>query len=161
METKSKDELKDFKNWYLKNNIIKTPYDNPLMFIDGIAGITLYRKKPYQVQLFICEPNTLIKEHTHPNIDSYEVFLWGMKFTHKGKTIINELMAKLKKDDFPRCSHWALRVKPNDLHGGLSSDKGGAFISIQKWLNNINPTHVSKDWNGEILGTKHQKQLNE
>ena len=161
METKSKDELKDFKNWYLKNNIIKTPYDNPLMFIDGIAGITLYRIKPYQVQLFICEPNTLIKEHTHPNIDSYEVFLWGMKFTHKGKTIINESMAKLKKDDLPRCSYWTLRVKPNDLHGGLSSDKGGAFISIQKWLNNINPTHVSKDWNGEILGKKHQKQLNE
>ena len=50
---KNKDDLKEFKNWFLKNNTIQVPYDNPLMFIDGIAGITLYRKKPYQVQLFI------------------------------------------------------------------------------------------------------------
>ena len=59
-QNKNKDDLKEFKNWFLKNNTIQVPYDNPLMFIDGIAGITLYRKKPYQVQLFICEPNNLI-----------------------------------------------------------------------------------------------------
>ena len=74
----------------LKNNTIQVPYDNPLMFIDGIAGITLYRKKPYQVQLFICEPNNLITEHSHPNIDSYEMFLYGMQFSHKGKIIIDK-----------------------------------------------------------------------
>lgn len=155
------DDLKDFKNWFLKNNTIKTPYDNPLMFIDGITGITLYRKKPFQVQLFICEPNTSILEHSHPNIDSYELFLWGMSFTHKGKTIINKEMATLKKNDISRCLNWTLRIKPNELHGGKSSNKGGAFISIQKWLNNINPTHVSKDWQGQPLGDKHKLQLNE
>ena len=160
-QLKNKDDLKEFKNWYFKNNTIKTPFDNPLMFIDGIAGITLYRKKPFQVQLFICEPNTKITEHGHPNIDSYEVFLWGMKFTHKGKVIIDESMAKLKRNDMPRCSYWSLRVKPNEIHGGLSSNKGGAFMSIQKWLHNITPTHVSKDWKGEILGKKHEKQLHE
>ena len=155
------DDLKDFKNWFLKNNTIQTPYDNPLMFIDGIAGITIYRKKPFQVQLFICEPNTFISEHSHPNIDSYELFLWGMSFTHKGKTIINKEMASLKKNDVSRCLNWTLRIKPNELHGGKSSDKGGAFISIQKWLNNINPTHVSKDWQGQPLGDKHKIQLDE
>ena len=156
---KNRDELKEFKNWYLKNNKIETPFRNPLMFIDGIAGITLYRKKSFQVQLFICEPNTLITEHSHPNIDSYEMFLWGMKFTHKSKVIINEKMAMLEKNDKPRCSHWTLRIKPNDLHGGQASEQGGAFISIQRWLNEIEPTHVSKDWKGDILGKKHQNQL--
>ena len=70
--------LKEFKNWYLKNNLINVPYNNPIMFIDGISGVTIYRKEQFQVQLFICEPNTLIKEHSHPNIDSYEVFLSGI-----------------------------------------------------------------------------------
>ena len=156
---KNKDDLKEFKNWFLKNNTIKTPYDNPLMFIDGIAGITLYRNKPFQVQLFICEPNVKITEHTHPNIDSFEVFLWGMKFTHNGKVIIDENMAKLKRNNLPRCSQWSLRVRPNEIHGGLSSNKGGAFLSIQKWLNNKNPTHVSKDWKGKLIGEKHRKQI--
>ena len=153
------DDLKEFKNWYLKNNLINVPYDNPIMFIDGISGITIYRKGQFQVQLFICEPNTLIKEHSHPNIDSYEVFLSGMEFTHKGKTIINKQMALLKRNDMPRCSKWTLRIKENELHGGQASNKGGTFISIQKWLNNITPTHVSEDWHGDILGNKHKKQL--
>ena len=38
---------------------------------------------------------------------------------------------------------------------------GSAFISIQKWLNNIKPTHVSKDWHGKPLGNKHKIQLKE
>ena len=154
-------DLREFKNWYLKNNIIQTPFKEPLMFIDGIAGITLYRKKPFQVQLFICEPNTTITEHSHPDIDSYEVFLWGMSFTHKGQTIISHKMAMLEKNDMPRCFNWTLRVKPEDLHGGQASDKGGSFLSIQKWLNNIEPTHVSKNWKGNSLGAKHIAQLNE
>ena len=158
---KNKDELRDFKNWYLKNNKIQTPFNNPLMFIDGIAGITLYRQKPFQVQLFICEPNTIITEHSHPNIDSYEVFLWGMSFTHKGKTIINNKMAMLEKNGVPRCYKWTLRVKPSDLHGGQASNKGGSFLSIQNWLNGIEPSYVSKDWKGNVLGPKHQTQLKE
>ena len=159
MKHTKNDDLKEFKNWYLKNNTIQIPYNNPLMFIDGIMGITLYRKEQFQVQLFICEPNVIIKEHLHPNIDSYEMFLWGMEFTHKGKTIINKQMALLERNNMPRCSNWTLRIKQNELHGGQSSNKGGAFISIQKWLNNIKPSHVSEDWTGNILGDKHKEQL--
>jgi hypothetical protein len=163
METlnKNKDDLKEFKNWFLKNNTIQVPYDNPLMFIDGIAGITLYKKKPYQVQLFICEPNTQITEHSHPNIDSYEMFLYGMEFSHKGKIIIDKKMSMLRKKNIPRLANVTLRIKPNDIHGALSSNKGGSFISIQKWINDLNPTHVSKDWHGKPLGNKHEKQLDE
>lgn len=160
-QTKSKDDLKEFKNWFLKNNTIQVPYDNPLMFIDGIFGITLYKKKPYQVQLFICEPNTEITEHSHPNIDSYEMFLYGMEFSHKGKIIIDKRMSMLRKKNIPRLANVTLRIKPNDIHGALSSNKGGSFISIQKWLNNINPSHVSKDWTGKPLGKKHKIQLKE
>ena len=160
-QIKSKDDLKEFKNWFLKHNTIEVPYDNPLMFIDGIAGITLYKKKPYQVQLFICEPNTEITEHSHPNIDSYEMFLYGMEFSHKGKTIIDKRMSMLRKKNIPRLANVTLRIKPNDIHGALSSNKGGSFISIQKWINDLNPTHVSKDWHGKPLGNKHEKQLDE
>tara|TARA_Y100000592_G_C5247479_1_gene211239 strand:- start:70 stop:543 length:474 start_codon:yes stop_codon:yes gene_type:complete len=153
------DTLKNFKNWYLEKNIIKPPLLNGLMFIDGIAGITLYRSKPFQVQMFICNPDTKIKEHSHPNVDSYELFLWGMTFTHKGKTIINQDMAFKEKNNYPRCSYWTLRVKPNDLHGGFASNKGGAFISIQEWLHGHEPKNVSEDWQGDLLGPQHKLQL--
>ena len=157
------DELENFKIWYLsKQPTINfcVPFSNPLMFIDGISGLTLYRENNFQVQLFICEPNINIPEHTHPNIDSFELFLYGMKFTHSGKTIIDSDMALKEKNKIPFCSYQTIRVKPNDWHGGVSSKNGGAFISIQHWLNDTKPTHVSDDWQGEVVGKKHKQQLN-
>jgi len=157
------DELENFKISYLsKQPTINfcVPSSNPLMFIDGISGLTLYRENNFQVQLFICEPNINIPEHTHPNIDSFELFLYGMKFTHSGKTIIDSDMALKEKNKIPFCSYQTIRVKPNDWHGGVSSKNGGAFISIQHWLNDTKPTHVSNDWQGEVVGKKHKQQLN-
>jgi hypothetical protein len=157
------DELENFKISYLsKKPTINfcVPFSNPLMFIDGISGLTLYRENNFQVQLFICEPNINIPEHTHPNIDSFELFLYGMKFTHSGKTIIDSDMALKEKNKIPFCSYQTIRVKPNDWHGGVSSKNGGAFISIQHWLNDTKPTHVSDDWQGEVVGKKHKQQLN-
>tara|TARA_R100000541_G_scaffold930_2_gene4771 strand:+ start:1171 stop:1686 length:516 start_codon:yes stop_codon:yes gene_type:complete len=156
------DDLKQFKDWYKKNNTINIPHDKPLMFIDGIMGITLYRKGQYQVQLFICEPNNIITEHSHPNIDSYEMYLWGMEFSHLGKPIINKemsLMERRNKPGEPRWKGFTLRILPGERHDAKSSIHGGAFLSIQKWLNNIKPSHVSEDWDGNILGDKHKDQL--
>ena len=56
------DQLENFKNWYIAQKLIIrlcVPFDNPLMFIDGISGLTLYRENNFQVQLF-SEPNRLI-----------------------------------------------------------------------------------------------------
>jgi len=158
-QIKNKDVLTEFKDWYLTSKQIQTPYHNPLMFIDGICGLTLYRKKQFQVQLFICEPNVVIPEHIHPNIDSFELFLYGMKFTHNGEVAISENMALTENDGIPTMSYETIRVKPDDWHGGVSSKKGGSFISIQHWINNKKPTHVSADWKGNIIGEKHKQQI--
>ena len=81
-------KLAHFADWFLKSGGIKdvdAPSDkNTLLFIEGVHGITLYKKKPFQVQLFICQPNLNIPVHTHPNVDSYEVFLYGMSFKKCG-----------------------------------------------------------------------------
>ena len=156
------DQLENFKNWYIAQKLIIrlcVPFDNPLMFIDGISGLTLYRENNFQVQLFICEPDINIPEHIHPNIDSFELFLYGMKFTHSGKTIIDSNMALKENNEMPFHYYQTIRVKPNDWHGGTSSKNGGSFISIQHWLNNTKPTHVSDDWQGNVVGNKHKKQL--
>ena len=75
------DELSSFAHWYLTSGDIDrvyTPFKNPLLFIEGVSGIVLYRNKNYQVELFICQPNIIIPEHKHPDVDSYECFLYGM-----------------------------------------------------------------------------------
>ena len=60
------DALSHFADWFLNSgevNKVYTPFKNPLLFIEGVSGIVLYRSKPYQVELFICQPNLVIPEH--------------------------------------------------------------------------------------------------
>jgi len=157
------DKLSKFANWYLtsgKVNKVYTPFEKPLLFIEGVSGIVLYRSKPFQVELFICQPNLEIPEHTHPDVDSYELFLYGMKFTHSGKTIISEEQSLKEKNGMPLNAYKTIRVKPNDSHGGKASKNGGAFISIQHWLNDVEPSHVSSNWKGASMGKQHSQQAN-
>ena len=63
------DELSHFAHWYLTSGEVDkvyTPIKNGLLFIEGVSGIVLYRVKCFQVELFICQPNLVIPEHTHP-----------------------------------------------------------------------------------------------
>jgi len=157
------DELSRFAHWYLTSGKVDkfyTPIDKGLLFIEGVSGIVLYRSKPYQVELFICQPNLSIPEHTHPDVDSYECFLYGMNFTHSGQTVINDDQAMEENSGFPAYAYQTIRVKPNDIHGGTASKNGGAFISIQHWLNDVDPTHVSSNWSGDSMGKQHSSQAN-
>jgi hypothetical protein len=159
----NQDKLSHFAHWYLNSGEVDkvyTPMKNGLVFIEGVSGIVLYRVKSFQVELFICQPNCVIPQHTHPDVDSYECFLYGMKFTHSGKTIIDHEEAFKEEDGFPTNLYQTIRVRPNDPHGGTASDKGGAFISIQHWLNDVEPTHVSSNWDGNYMGKEHLKQAN-
>ena len=156
------DELSHFADWYLNSGNIKriyTPFKNPLLFVEKVISVVLYRKDNFQVELIICQPNTVIPEHKHPDVDSYECFLYGMKFTHSGETIINEEQALEEQDGYPVNAYQTIRVRTNDPHGGTASDKGGAFISIQHWLNGVEPTHVGSNWDGNSMGTNHSKQV--
>jgi hypothetical protein len=155
------DDLSYFADWYLNSGDIKriyTPFKNPLLFIEGVSGVVLYRKNNFQVELFICQPNTIIPEHTHPDVDSYELFLYGMKFTHSGEEVITNKQSEEEMEGMPSYAYETIRVKPNDPHGGVASKNGGSFLSIQKWLNDVEPTHVSSNWNGDTMGNNHKEQ---
>jgi hypothetical protein len=156
------DSLSQFADWYLNSGDIKriyAPHNDPLLFIDGVSGVVLYRRDNFQVELFICEPNVDIPVHTHPNVDSFELFLCGMEFTHNGKHAIDHEQSLEEIDGMPRYAYTTIRVRPNDPHGALSSKNGGSFLSIQHWLNGKPPTHVSSDWDGKtFMGESHKKQ---
>ena len=81
-----------------------------------------------------------------------------MKFTHSGETVIDSEEALEEIEGMPAYAYQTIRVRPNDPHGGTASKNGGAFISIQRWLNNVEPTHVSSNWNGDTMGDNHKEQ---
>jgi quercetin dioxygenase-like cupin family protein len=136
------DDLAGFKIWWEERRPFNTPTETPVMCYDAIYGVVLYRQAPYQVQLFIMPPDSFIEDHIHPNVDSYEVFLGGdIIFRCNGEEHVQDVLGA------------SIRVLPNSWHGGKFGKRGGSFLSIQKWLNNVPPTSVGNDWHDAANNT--------
>lgn len=139
------DDLTAFLQWWLATRPINTPVVSPTNFNGELSGVVLYRHNNYQVQLFIVQPNSTIEAHIHPNVDSYEVFVGGD---------INFMCDDTWYDQNVVGMH--IRVKPSSWHGGKFGEKGGCFLSVQKWLNGVPPTSVGDDWHDKqnnVVGT--------
>jgi hypothetical protein len=157
------DGLTDFLNWALQNLTIigMVPYKNPVWKIQDVTSTLLYRDPPYQIQMFSVPGGTVIPQHTHPNVDSYEVYLGGnINFSHKGKYVFKE--EELKEEENFKTSvarGGILRVRPDEEHGGVFGKEGGVFLSVQKWLNGVEPHCVAADYVGVVMGEDHYKKV--
>jgi quercetin dioxygenase-like cupin family protein len=129
------DDLAQFKDWWINNRPFNTPEINALSHVSDTYGVVLYRQSPYQVELFNVKPNSVIPLHTHPDVDSFEVFVGGdIEFICDGIVKKQNLLGG------------SIRVLPSSWHGGTFGERGGCFISIQKWLNGIEPKFVGDNW---------------
>lgn len=95
----------------------------------------MFRRDPFQVELFNVKPNSIIKPHKHPNVDSFEVYLSGdVDFMCDGQWYSQNVFGS------------SIRVQPSAFHGGRFGDSGGCFLSVQHWLNGFKPTFVGDNW---------------
>lgn len=167
-EWTDKDSLEDFLNWFFYGSpsIGKVPFLNTVTktsFNDNKNALTItwYNKPPFQVQLIIAEPGLIIPEHVHPNMDSFEVFVGGQINFFKNGVLetIDYNSLKLNENDYSPNRGNYLRVRPNDLHGGLFGESGGVFFSVQKWLNGVEPKDVTADWIGISYSSEHKSRI--
>lgn len=129
------DDLQAFLNWWKATRPLNTPPNGTLIYQKDTHGVVLYRQGPYQVELFTVKPNSEIVPHIHPNVDSFEVFVSGdISF------MCNDVWHEQNELGS------SIRVLPNSWHGGKFGARGGCFLSIQKWLNGVDPTFVGNDW---------------
>ena len=143
-------DLEFYLKHFFETKPILLPPANNLSFLEGFTGYTIDRYKQFQTQLFIAQPDTSVPDHIHPNIDSFEVAIYGMTFRHSGEVIgTPETMQP----------GGAVYVAHDDWHGGISSPTGGCFLSVQKWLNGVTPTSVERDWDGQPMGTQHSSAI--
>tara|TARA_R100000353_G_C6413001_1_gene170976 strand:- start:29 stop:556 length:528 start_codon:yes stop_codon:yes gene_type:complete len=156
------DELTSFLEWYLDAGLrIFVPHENFVHFVEGVTGLTIYRVDEFQVQLFTATPNTVIPSHTHPNVDSYEVALSGMEFYLNDKVVLPRWYADLKASncDLSTSHYEVVRVLPDCPHSAKAGKNGGSFMSVQRWLNGVEPTSVGNDWDGKTMGDNHNHQV--
>tara|TARA_A100000172_G_C2991097_1_gene92869 strand:+ start:62 stop:598 length:537 start_codon:yes stop_codon:yes gene_type:complete len=157
------DELTHFLEWYMKTGISPfVPLKKSIHFVEGLTSLCIYRQGSFQVELVTVKPDTYIPPHTHPNVDSYEVALQGMEFYLEGKTILPMWFAnQLDKDSgLSAAHHKKVRVLPSSEHSAKAGPQGGCFLSVQHWLNGVEPSAVGMDWKGgSCMGNSHDNQI--
>ncbi len=148
-----------FCEWALMNlpTIGAIPLFDAVHRVEDVWSVTWYRRGQYQIQMFIVPPNYVIPEHTHQNVDSIEVYLGGqIRFSHSGKFVTPEVMLnEPAKIGTARARGARIRVKPGDAHGGVFGPSGGVFMSVQQWLNGVEPHCVAADYSGPTMGPDH------
>ena len=164
-----RDELDDFLTWFLaqgpilgKIPVVSAVYNFGQDNQGGqvMSGV-LYRNKQFQVELFVVAGPCIIPEHTHPNVDSYEVLLGGqIRFSRDGKWLIPESYQTdvLENGTSPHRSK-TVRVNHNTSHGGVVGPGGAMFFSVQHWLNSVEPHSVGLDWTGLTSSQEHLDKL--
>ena len=152
------DELERFCVSFLEKMTVlgAVPFEGAVSKIENVTGILLYRSGQFQVQMFAVPEGTIIPEHTHPNVDSIEVYMGGnIHFSHSGKYSYDG--AFLIPDGGPlglaKKRGNLIRVRPNDIHGGVFGKGGGVFLSVQHWLNGVTPHCVAADYDGITMAS--------
>jgi hypothetical protein len=113
-------------------------------FTDRITILTLYKQEDLQVQLYVLPPNTSAYWHTHPNMDSFEVYIGGDMFFEVYGYDTSEVYDKLRNFDklsleeqekFHNKMYLSIqKINPKQMHCVNIEGKGGALLSIQRWL---------------------------
>ena len=148
-------KLTQFSKWFLAQPFgVLRPPQNSVYFYETSGGIVistvLCRMGQFQVELFAGPGPGHFPEHRHPNVDSIEVHLTGeTNFTIRGCPVVPpERLAQVGDDGASIFCGFRSRVRPQDAHGATVGPAGGAFLSIQHWLNGVEPTSVGLDWEG-------------
>jgi hypothetical protein len=165
MEPNLTDALDFYYDWITKKtpSIGWVPFENPIWQVENVTSVLIHRENQFQTQMFIVQPNTIIPEHTHPNVDSIEIYVGGeIQFSHKGKFVTEKKTCIKNKESSCNTAFLrgqTIRVKPNDIHGGVIGKQGGVFYSVQHWLNDVKPHCVAADYIGKTMGSHHLDQV--
>lgn len=118
-------------------------------------GITLFRQEQFQIQQFLFEPNTEIIEHSHPHVESYEVYICGdMRLTFDGNEVFGYEDCKDLEDGRCPKNGGLLYLPKGAVHGGSIGPRGGCFLSVQVWEWGTEPRPIHEDWLGSDGSTK-------
>jgi hypothetical protein len=148
--------VQEFKDWWIKSGRpLKPPFKDPIHVTDIAYALCLYREKQFQVELYICKPNTESPAHKHPNIHSISMYLTGdLTFLKDGKFADLSMYQKEGKDG----AHFLLgqTADANDGtdHALKIGSAGGSFLIFEHWLKDT-PVSVTTHWEGELVGDMH------
>lgn len=153
--------VKEFMEAWMKAGMpIRPPFKDAVYTTDIAYSLVLYRHPPFQVELYICKANTSSPSHYHPGVDSHFVYLGGnlnLKFDDQPFSDYSEFQ-KPRADGCHMMFGKHIASSVEQSHSLEVYEEGGAFLSFEKW-NTMEPTSVTINWDGELVGDEHAKMI--
>lgn len=142
--------LEEFAHWYKSNNFpIAPPKQDPIYVTEISMSYVLFRQGQYQAELYLVKPNTGSPEHSHPNVENV-IMLMGGNVGLRVNGVDN-----IPPDTADLFGVFGNVIRNGETHALCCGDKGGAFLSLEKWEDGILPTSVTIRWDGETCGDSH------
>lgn len=150
--------VEEFALYFLKGRMLwrDVPRLESIRNFGSIISMLLYRKPPFQVELLIVpHQQSSFTTHRHPDVDSVEYGLCGDHvFILNGEPgYTQEQMNSWLSGNY---NTPLIHILPTDWHSGYNNSPY-AFLSIQKWLHNVQPTSVGLNWEGELVSEEHKE----
>jgi hypothetical protein len=151
--------LEEFAQWYKDNGFpVRPPFEDPVYVTDISYSYVLFREGQYQAELYLVRPNTSSPEHSHPGVENI-VMVWGgnVHTIQNGKLFdYSEHYTEPSENGtnklFGMCSQ---KLTDNQSHALIAGDKGGAFLSLEKWPEGVTPNSVTINWKGDPVDPTH------
>jgi hypothetical protein len=153
--------LEEFAQWYKDNGFpIRPPFEDPVYTTDISYSYVLFREGQYQAELYLVRPNTSSPDHSHPGVENI-IMVWGgnVHTRQNGETFdyseyYKEPASNGTNKLFGMCSE---KLTDDQTHALIAGDKGGAFLSLEKWPEGVSPSSVTINWEGEPVDPDHGK----
>jgi len=153
--------LEEFAEWYKSNGFpIRPPFEDPVYTTDISYSYVLFREGQYQAELYLVRPNTSSPDHSHPGVENI-IMVWGgnVHTRQNGKTFdysehYNEPATNGTNKLFGMCSQ---KLTDDQTHALIAGDKGGAFLSLEKWPDGVTPNSVTINWAGDPVDPSHSE----
>jgi hypothetical protein len=154
------DHLEQFAHWFhQQHGSLVCPFE-AVSFVGDFAQLVVSRHGQYQIQLGLAKPHAEIPDHNHPDVDTILVYLTGEIYFRLDGNYAWE-WGTVSKLENGLASHRGrtLRVLPGQSHGASFGPAGGAFLSIQYWIDK-EPRSVELNWVGPPLSEDHDRAIN-
>ena len=150
------DDLDDYARTTVSRGFIDMNRGPAQPFGDATCFV-IDRQPPFQAELCVFPPHAIVPPHVHPDVDSIEYWVCG-----EGELLVEGVNSQTRLPDFMRKiveTQCGVRIKPDAVHYGYAGVTGATFLSMQKWLNGIEPDHVGHNWEGRHYSDDQAERL--
>ncbi len=153
--------LEEFAEWYKAEGFpIRPPFEDPVYTTDISYSYVLFREGQYQAELYLVRPNTSSPDHSHPGVENI-IMVWGGNVHTRQNGQVFDYSEHYKEPSangtnklFGMTSE---KLTDDQTHALIAGDKGGAFLSLEKWPEGVTPNSVTINWKGDPVDPGHSE----